>query len=78
VQQKKLACFQEINNKKYEDDMFVSLTIHDVPDSLLMEFCKKIVHPNYPGGVSEAIKDLILKAILEQQKTHNDAGVQTE
>jgi hypothetical protein len=74
VQQKRLACFQEIGNKRYADDMFVSLTIYDVPESMLIEFCKKIVQPNYPGGVSDAIKDLIQKAILEQQISHNDAS----
>jgi hypothetical protein len=67
MQQKRIACFQEINNKRYKDDLFVSLTIYDVPESLLKEFCKKIVQPNYAGGVSDAIKDMIQKAILEQR-----------
>jgi hypothetical protein len=75
VQQKRLASFHEISNKRYDDDIFVSLTIYDVPDSLLKEFCKKIVQPNYPGGVSDAIKDLIQKAILEQEASHNDTKV---
>jgi hypothetical protein len=67
VQQKRLASFQEIGGKRYEDDMFVSLTIYDIPESLLKEFCKKIVQPYYSGGVSDAIKDLIQKTILEQE-----------
>jgi hypothetical protein len=69
VQQKRLACFQQIGDKKYDNDLFVQLTIYDVPASLLSDFCKKIVQPNYPGGVSDAIKDLIQKAILEQQSS---------
>ena len=75
MQPKRIACFQKIGSKRYDDDMFVSLTIYDVPDSLLIEFCKKIVQPNYPGGVSDAIKGLIQKAILEQHTSHNDANV---
>jgi hypothetical protein len=74
VQQKRLASFQEIGGKSYEDYMFVSLTIYDVPESLLKEFCRKIVQPNYPGGVSDAIKGLIQKAILEQEINHNEAS----
>ena len=72
MQQKRMACFQEIGDKRYEDDMFVSLTIYDVPESLIREFCRKIVHPNYPGGVSDAIKDLIQKAVLEQEISHKE------
>jgi hypothetical protein len=74
VQQKRLASFQEIGGKRYEDDMFVSLTIYDVPESLLREFCRKIVHPSYPGGISDAIKDLIQKAVLEQEISRNEAS----
>ena len=59
MRQKRLVCFQEIDNKECGDEMFVDLTIYDVPASLLRDFCKKIVQPNYPGGVSDAIKDLI-------------------
>jgi hypothetical protein len=65
--QKKMACFQEIENSTSKDDMFVHLTIYDVSASLLREFSEKIVKLYYPGGVSEAIKDLVRKAILEQQ-----------
>jgi hypothetical protein len=74
VQQKRIACFQEIGGKRYEDDMFVSLTIYDVPESLLREFCRRIVQPYYPGGVSDAIKDMIQKAILEQEISRNEAS----
>jgi hypothetical protein len=74
VQQKKIACFQEIGNNRRDDDLFVSLTIYDLSDNLLKEFCKKIVRPNYPGGVSEAIKDLMQRAILGQEISHNEAS----
>jgi len=75
VQRKRLARFQEIGNKSYDNDLSVHLTIYDVPANLLRDFCRKIVQPNYPGGVSDAIKDLIQKAILEQQSSCNDASV---
>jgi hypothetical protein len=75
MQQKRLGRFQEIGNKSYDSDLSVHLTIYDVPADLLRDFCKKIVQPNYPGGVSDAIKHLIQKAILEQQTNHNDASV---
>jgi hypothetical protein len=74
VRQKRLACFHE-DGKRYDDDLFVSLTIYDIPDSLLRDFCRKIVQPNYPSGVSDAIKDLMRKAILEQQTSYSDATV---
>jgi len=68
VQQKRLACFQEISSKRCDDDMLVHLTIYDIPASLLRDFCKKTVQPKYPGGVSDAIKDLMRKAVNEKQQ----------
>jgi len=35
MQQKRLACSQEIGNKRYDEDLLVHLTIYDVPASLL-------------------------------------------
>jgi hypothetical protein len=78
MQRKRLTGFQEIGNERYDNDLSVHLTIYDVPAGLLRDFCKKIVQPNYPGGVSDAIKDLIQKAIMEQQTSCNDASVLTK
>jgi hypothetical protein len=75
MRQKKLACFQEVGDKRFDDDMFVDLTIYDVPAGLLREFGKKVVHSSYPGGVNEAIKDLLRKAIMEQESRRNEAQV---
>jgi len=47
---------------------YVHIAIHDIPAELLMEFCKKVVEPNYPGGISSAIKDLMRKAVKEQKQ----------
>ena len=75
MQQKTLARFQEIDDEKYEDIMFVKLTIYNVPTSLLREFAQKIISPSYPGGVSEAVKDLMRRAILNHDMNHKDPAV---
>ena len=75
--QKRLALFREIQNKRLDSDMFVDLTIYDVPASLLREFGEKIIRSSYPSGVNEAIKDLIRKAILEYDLNRNAATVIT-
>ena len=49
------------------DDLLVDLTFHDVPAGLLMEFAQKIVQPYYAGNLNRALKDLIKKAIIEQE-----------
>ncbi len=75
MQQKTLARFPEIGDKKCDDDMFVELTIYNVPASLLREFAQKIVSPCYPGGVSDAVKDLMRRAILNHDMNQKDAAV---
>jgi len=42
--------------------------IYDVPEGLLREFVEKVINPNYPGGISPAIKDVILKAVEERKR----------
>jgi metal-responsive CopG/Arc/MetJ family transcriptional regulator len=73
--QKRLALFREIQNRRLDDEMFVDLTIFDVPASLLKEFGEKIIRSSYPSGVSEAIKDLIRKAVLEYDLNNDTAAV---
>ena len=50
-----------------EDDLLVDLAFHNVPASLLIEFSVKIVRPYYRGNLTGAIKDLIQKALSEQE-----------
>jgi hypothetical protein len=50
-----------------EDDLSVDLTLHDFSAALLTEFAQKIVRPYYSGNVSNAVKELIQKAIREEQ-----------
>jgi hypothetical protein len=54
-----------------EDDLLVDLTFQDVPATLLTEFAQKIVRPYYHGNLNQALKDLIEKAITEQQLLQN-------
>ncbi len=75
-QQKRLSCFQDMDSGGC-DDMFVDLTIYDVPVSLLREFGENIVRSHYPSGVNEAIKDLLRKAILEEQQDQNSPNALT-
>jgi hypothetical protein len=73
MQRKRLAIFQEADDKRHDDDMFVDLTIYDVSAGLLREFGEKIVHSSYPSGVNEAIKDLLRKAIMDQESKRIEA-----
>jgi hypothetical protein len=75
LQEKRLIHFQEPDKCKSEDDLFVDLTIHDVSASLLKEFSEKVIRPYYEGGVSEAIKDLIRKAISEYDVKNSEPTV---
>jgi hypothetical protein len=36
-------------------------------EDLLHEFCEYVVKPRYTGGISEAIMDLMKKAVEEQK-----------
>ena len=49
-----------------EDDFSVDLTLHDFSASLLTEFAEKIMRPYYSGNMSDAVKDLMRKAISEE------------
>jgi hypothetical protein len=73
MQRKKLAAFQRVDDKRFDDDMFVDLTIYDVPAALLREFGEKVVSSSYPSGVNEAIKDLLRKAITEHESKRIEA-----
>lgn len=45
---------------------YVNITIYDIPADLLHEFSEKAVKPYYPGGISQAIKDLMWKTIEKE------------
>jgi len=47
---------------------YVNITIYDIPANLVYEFSEKVVKPYYPGGISQAIKDLMKKAIEKEKE----------
>lgn len=63
--------FPVLKNIATEDDLYVDLTFHDFPVALLMEFAEKIVRPYYHGNLNQALKELMEKAITEQQLLQN-------
>lgn len=49
---------------------YVNITVYDIPVELLNQFTSMVVKSYYPGGISQAIKDLVRKAIKkEKEKT---------
>ena len=55
-----------------EDDLSVDLILHDFSATLLTEFAEKIIRPYYSGNISDAVKDLIQKAIREEEFVLSD------
>ena len=50
-----------------EEDLLVDLTFHGFSAALLAEFAQKIVRPYYNGNLNRALKELMEKALTEQQ-----------
>jgi hypothetical protein len=68
AKEKQVTLFVQKNEyNKVKDDMLVHITIYNVPASLVKEFTQEVVRPFYPRGISDAIQDLMRKAILEQE-----------
>ena len=51
-------------NEVLREDLFVNMTFYKVPVDLVREFVMKFAY-RYPGGVSEAIQDLMKQAVKE-------------
>jgi hypothetical protein len=47
-----------------KDDLFVTITLHHLPATLVRLFALKVAY-QYPGGIGEAVQDLMKKAITE-------------
>lgn len=56
------------NEQKRLFEGSVNITIDDIPAYLLHEFGKRVIEPFYKGGISEAIKSLMQKAVQEQKQ----------
>jgi hypothetical protein len=49
-----------------EQDLLVSLKLHNFPSELLREFAVKIVKPYFKGNINEALRSLMQNAINEE------------
>jgi hypothetical protein len=49
-----------------EEDLLVSLTLHNFSAVMLKEFALKIVKPYFNGNVNQAVRSLMEKAITEE------------
>jgi hypothetical protein len=49
-----------------EQDLLVSLTMHNFSAEMLKEFALKIVKPYFGGNINEALRCLMQKAIEEE------------
>jgi hypothetical protein len=78
MRQRTLMHFQNGDFKILENEMFLHLTIYDIPASLLKEFMKLVVNPSYPDGISPAIKDLMWKAVQRRQEKQIPLELQTQ
>jgi len=68
MRQKTLMHFQNGDFKILENELFVHLTIYDIPTSLLKEFMQRVVMPSYEEGISQAIKDLMWIAVQKRKQ----------
>jgi hypothetical protein len=58
------ACLQGEGIDVGRDSILVNITLYRVPGDLVREFARRVV-VNYPGGMSEAIQDLMRRALKE-------------
>ena len=49
-----------------EEDLLVSLALHNFSAKMLKEFAQKIVKPYFDGNMNQAIRTLMEKAITEE------------
>ena len=67
MKQVQLVTFQEVNAKLPIDDVYVKLTVCDIPSVLIKRFVEKIVQPHYHEDISEALKDLMWRAVQSEE-----------
>jgi len=60
-----------------QEDLLVSLTLHNFSAEMLKEFALKIVKPYFGGNMNEAMRRLMEKAISEETMV-NQAVVETK
>jgi hypothetical protein len=53
-----------------EQELLISLTLHNFPAETLKEFAQKIVKPYFGGNLNQAIKSLMEKTVTEEAILH--------
>jgi hypothetical protein len=51
----------------YEPDLLVSLSFHNMPADLLRDFASLVVKPYFKGNVNEAIRQLMTRAVADEE-----------
>jgi len=59
-----MNCLQTEPVELPEDDLFVTITLYRMPATLVRLFALKVAF-QYPGGIGEAVQELMKKAITE-------------
>jgi hypothetical protein len=54
-----------------QSDFQFNLTLHDFPVDLLEQFALQIAQPFYSGSLTEAVKDMMQRAVAEQEFLQN-------
>jgi hypothetical protein len=68
VKQKGIVSYFSGEDDLRKEDLFVNITFYKVPGDLVREFAVKFAY-RYPGGVSEAVQDLMKQAVKECAET---------
>jgi len=64
MKQKGIVSYLTGEDDLRKEDFFVNVTLYRVPGDLVREFALKHAY-KYPGGISEAIQDLMRRTIKE-------------
>jgi len=60
----------------YQEDLHIDLTLHGVSADLLEQFALRVAQPYYGWKVVEAIKDLMQRAVADQEFVENHIEIQ--
>jgi hypothetical protein len=64
VKQKGIVSYFNREDNFEREDLFVNITLYRVPGDLVREFALKVAY-KYPGGIGEAVQDLMKQAVKE-------------
>ncbi len=61
-----MGSVKKLTQASIEQDMLISLTLHNFSAEMLREFAVKIVKPYFDGNINEALRSMMQKAIEEE------------